>query len=312
VSSPSQLSRAPVAQRDRIAGILLMITALACLSCLDASAKWLVRQMPLTEVLFMRYLVAFLLIFAFLNPVRAPRAWATPKLWLQTLRGLALLGSTICMFVASHTMPLADIIAINFSLPIIIVLLSGPLLGERIGFKQWCAIIVGFVGVLIVAQPGSGSMNVGFPWVVAAVGCNVFYQMVTRRLSATASTASMMLISAALPSVLALPFVPAIWVTPPSLHVWIVLLLPGVFGALGHYLLVRAYTRAPAPTIAPFAYTQIAWSTLLGFLIFGDVPPLATIIGAGVVILSGLYLFIVETRARLQPVDEPDLAVAAE
>jgi drug/metabolite transporter (DMT)-like permease len=296
---------------NKIVGILLMIAALACLSCLDASAKWLVRQLPLTEILFTRYLVAFVVIFACLNPIRAPKAWATPKLWLQTLRGLALLGSTLCMFIASHSMPLADIIAINFSLPILIVLLSGPLLGERIGFKQWCAILVGFLGVLIVAQPGSGGMNAGVPWVLGAVGCNVFYQMVTRQLSASASTASMMLISAALPTVLVAPMVPAIWVNPATLQAWVVLFLPGVFGALGHYLLVRAYTLAPAPTIAPFAYTQIAWSTLLGFLVFGDVPPWATVIGAGVVILSGLYLFIIETSGRVGPASDP-VAIPAE
>jgi drug/metabolite transporter (DMT)-like permease len=236
------------------------------------------------------------LISLLFNPVHTPRPWATPKLWLQTLRALALLGSTLSNFMAFRTMPLADIIAVNFCLPLVIAILAGPILGERIGLKQWLAIVIGFAGVLVVAQPGAGAFNPGVIWCFGSVASNTFYQLATRKLSGRASTASMMLISTGLATAMIAPFVPSIWIAPHSVLEWSVLLIPGTFGALGHYLLVRAYALAPAPVIAPFSYTQIAWSSALGLIVFGEMPGVNTVLGAGIVICSGLYLIYVETR----------------
>jgi len=293
----AHLPQAETERRNRTIGIALMCTALACLSCLDCSAKWLGQhQLPAIEVVFARYLVAFALTALLLNPRKMTQAWATPKLWLQTLRSIALLGSTICMVIAFRTMQLADIMAINFSLPLVIVLLAGPVLGERIGLKQWLAIAVGFIGVLVVTRPGSGPFNPAIAWCLGSVACNVFYQLATRKLSGIATMASMMLISTGFATVMIAPLLPSVWVSPQSTLEWVVLLFPGTFGALGHYLLTRAYTLAPAPVIAPFSYTQIAWSSTLGLVVFGDMPGLYTIVGASIVILSGLYLIYLETR----------------
>jgi drug/metabolite transporter (DMT)-like permease len=112
----------------------------------------------------------------------------------------------------------------------------------------------------------------------------------------------MMLISTGLATAMLLPLLPSVWSTPETTLEWLVLLIPGTFGAIGHYLLVRAYAQAPAPVIAPFSYTQIVWSSLLGLIVFGDMPGVATVVGAGIVILSGLYLILLETRSsRVSP-----------
>ncbi len=291
---------------NRLIAIFMMCSALACLSCLDCAAKWLGQQsFPLIEILFVRYAVAFGLTALWLNPWRVPGAWHTPKLWLQTLRAVSLLGSTVCMVMAFRTMQLADTIAINFSLPLFIALLAGPILGEHIGLKQWLAIIAGFGGVLVIAQPGRAHFDPAVFFCFSAVGCNVFYQLATRRLSRQASTASMMLISTGLATAMLVPLVPSVWIMPQSPAEWIVMLVPGTFGALGHFLLVSAYSKAPAPVIAPFSYTQIAWSSLLGLIVFGDVPGFYTIIGAGIVILSGLYLIYLEARNARSVTDTP-------
>jgi drug/metabolite transporter (DMT)-like permease len=301
IISSTALRRTAIADvnSNRLVGIGLMCTALACLSCLDCSAKWLgFHQIPLIEMLFVRYFVAFVLISVLFNPVRVSRPWHTPKLWLQTLRAIALLASTVCTYMSFRTMPLADIMAVNFALPLLIALLAGPILGERIGLKHWLAITVGFSGILVVTRPGAGALEPGILWCFGTVACNAFYQIATRRLSGIASTASMMLISTGLATAMIAPLVPSIWIAPHSTLEWFVLLIPGTFGAIGHYLLVRAFALAPAPIIAPFSYTQIAWSALLGLLVFGEMPGLYTVIGAGIVICSGLYLIYIETRPQ--------------
>ncbi len=274
-----------------------MCLALAIFSALDSTAKWLGRDLPVTEVVFCRYFGAFALIALVLNPRSAPTAWRTPRIWLQVLRGLSLLGSTVGNFIALKSMPMADIMAINFSAPFLIALLAGPILGERIGFRQWGAIALGFLGVLVITHPGPGALNPAVLWTLAAVLCNAIYAITTRQLSAVASTGSMLVISAGLATLLLLPFLPAVWIWPSHPMQWLLMAQLGVFGAVGHFFMIRAYTLAPAPLVAPFTYTQMLWAALLGYVVFGDRPGIATAIGGGIVIASGLYLLYLETRS---------------
>ncbi|MDR3376653.1 MAG: DMT family transporter [Ancalomicrobiaceae bacterium] len=282
--------------RQRLIGIGFMCLAVMCFAALDSTAKWLSHSLPVLEVAFLRYLGAFVLIAVVMNPWRAPQAWRSDKLWLQTLRSLSLLGSTVGNFMALRTMQLADVMAINFAVPFLVAILAGPLLGERVYARQWIAIAFGFAGVLVVTRPGSAPIDAGLLWALGGMLCNAYYAVSTRQLSNVDSASSMLLISAGLATVLLAPTLPAIWVWPTTNMQWIAMGIMGIFATISHFFVIRAYTLAPAPVVAPFSYSQMIWTSLLGYIIFADVPGIYTLIGAAIVVASGLYLLVAETR----------------
>ena len=298
----SDRERHPVAgaraRNPRLEGIGLICLALMLFSGLDTSAKWLTRHdIPAVQITWMRYLVAFLVVAVVFNPIRAPEAWRTKRPGLQLVRAFALFGSTIFNFLALRTLQLADTMSITFATPFLIALVAGPLLGETVGPRRWAAILVGFGGVLVVTRPGA-SFDPAMLWTFAAVVCYAAYAITTRMLSGVDASSSMLLLSAALPSALMIPFVPGVWVWPHDLLSWALLCNVGLLGAIGHFFLIMAYGRAPASVIAPFTYTQIVWMITLGFLVFGDVPSVSTLTGAAIVIASGLYLLFRERAGR--------------
>lgn len=282
--------------RRRLAGIGLMCLALVCFTGIDTSAKWLGRSLPPLEVAFFRYLVAVVIAALVFWPTRVPNAWRTRRPLLQILRGLCLLGSTAFNFIALGHLQLAETMSISFSAPLLIALMSGPLLGEHIGRSRWLLIGLGFAGVLVVAKPTGGDFHPAMLIAFANVLCYAVYAVVTRRLAGVDSAASMLIFSTALPVVVLAPTLPAIWVWPATPSLWLVAAVMGAFGALGHLLLTYAFARAPASVIAPFTYTQILWMTLSGWLIFGDLPGASTFLGAAIVVAGGFGLLWLERR----------------
>ena len=282
----------------RLAGIGLMVLALVCFTGIDTAAKWLGRSLPPLEITFFRYAGAFVLAAVVFNPLTARHAWRTRRPGLQAVRALLLLGSTLFNFLALRHLQLAETMSIAFGVPFLVAILSVPLLGERVGRDRWGAIAVGFLGVLLVTRPTPSHFDPAMLWAFGNAACYALYVIVTRRLSSVDSAASLLVLSAALPTVLLAPFMPAIWVQPSDPSQWLLLAATGLCGALGHFLLILAFTRAPAPVLSPFIYTQIVWMTLSGWLVFADVPGPWTIAGASVVIASGLWLVRREHRAH--------------
>lgn len=274
-----------------------MCLALIVFTGIDSSAKWLGQRLPSLEVSFVRYLVAFVVAAVVLNPVSTPQAWRTRSPWLQILRGLCLLGSTVFNFMALGHLQLAETVSIGFSAPLVIAALSGPILGEIVGPKRWLAIMVGFVGVLVIARPSPSHLDPAMLLSFANVLCYAVYAIVTRKLAPVDSAASMLVFSAAIAVVILAPAMPGVWVWPKGALEWGVVLLMGVCGALGHFLLILAFARAPASVVAPFAYGQIVWMGLAGYLVFGDVPARETLFGVAIVMASGLWLLWLERSA---------------
>jgi drug/metabolite transporter (DMT)-like permease len=308
-----RLPVSPSAQRLQAIG--LMCLALVCFTGIDTSAKWLGQRLPSLEVSFFRYLVAFLVAAAVLNPVSVPEAWRTRRPWLQALRGLCLLGSTVFNFWALQKLQLAETVSIGFSAPLMIAVLSGPILGEVVGLRRWAAILVGFVGVLVIARPSPGHLDPAMGLAFANVVCYAIYAIVTRKLSTVDSAASMLVLSAAIAVVILAPAMPTLWVWPAGAFEWGIVLLMGTCGALGHFLMILAFGRAPASVVAPFAYGQILWMGAAGYLVFGDVPAKETLAGVAIVVASGLWLLWMERAGRPAPGErrpEPvEAAVAA-
>lgn len=288
-----------VARRRRLVGIALMCGAVALFASLDACGKTLARAgVDPFVTTFLRYAGSVAMISLFVNPVRTPSVVRSRRLGLQVLRSLLLFASTALNFMALRHLQMAETISIQFAAPLTVALLAGPLLGEWSSRARLAAIGVGFLGVLVIVRPGVGTMHPAALLCVANVIVYAFYAIITRKLAAYDSTATTMFYTGLAGVTLTVPLLPWIWASPTQWSHWALLLGVALFGTLGHWLLVLAHARAPANVLAPFLYTQLLWSVTLGFLLFGDLPGRWTIVGAMIVIGSGLYLLAQDTLRR--------------
>ncbi|MGL5115428.1 MAG: DMT family transporter [Beijerinckiaceae bacterium] len=292
MTSPTPAASQPLLlpQGRTLAGIGLICLALICFSLLDAAAKWASPQVGVLQTSFFRYAVSVALVTLVINGWTRPGVTVSAKPWMQWARSLLLFGSTVLNFLALQYLQLAESISIIFLTPLLVALLSGPLLGEWVGRRRMVAIGVGFIGVLIVTRPGTGAMHPAALFSLAGTFCYAFYAILTRILSAHDKPETTMFYSGLAGLFLLAPILPFVWKTPESMLVWGVLLLLGISGTIGHWLLILAHRLAPASTLSPFIYTQLIWMLLLGYLVFGDVPDRYTLVGAAVVTASGLYL----------------------
>ncbi|HET9903798.1 MAG TPA: DMT family transporter [Xanthobacteraceae bacterium] len=285
-------------RRQRLTGILLMMGAVATFSCIDASSKYLNAHMSVTQVVWARYTFAFLLTLIVSNPITRPGLTRTTRPALQIGRSLLLVASTAFNVIALRYLQLDQTVSIMFSLPLIVALLSGPLLGEWIDSRRWAAIAIGFLGVVVVMRPGLGGIHPAAILSVLGTVCYGFYAIATRVLARTDETDTTLFYSNVVGCVGTSAMLPFVWTTPDSWTVVVVMVAIGFFGSLGHFLMIAAHRLAPAPILAPFVYTQIVWMATLGFVVFGDVPNEWTLLGAAIVIASGLYLLLRERRVK--------------
>jgi drug/metabolite transporter (DMT)-like permease len=276
--------------RGRSVAIGLMFAALFCFACLDTSGKWMSRHIPIWEVVWARYMGATLFVLIFVNPATTPSMLSTARPGVQLIRSLLLFGATVLNFFALRWLQLAQNVSIAFAGPLLIALFAGPILGEWVGPRRLAAIIVGFLGVIVVTRPSLSGIHPAMLLSFGATTCNCFYSILTRVLAASDSSRTTTFFSAVSGAVILTPALPLFWVTPPDWKVWVFLVLIGGFGALGHWFLILAHHRAPAALLAPFGYTQIVWMIGFGYIVFGDLPDGWTLTGAGIVIASGLYL----------------------
>jgi drug/metabolite transporter (DMT)-like permease len=287
-------------RRRRLLGIALMCGALLSFACLDATAKWLNQSLDPILTVWVRYVGSVAFVALFVNPWTTPGVARTRRPWLQAGRSVLLLGSTALNFFALKYLQLTESVSIMFATPLLVALLAGPLLGERVGPRRLAAIGIGFVGILIVTRPGLGGLHPAAFLSLAAAVCYALYSIATRVLAGYDSSATTMLYSGLAGLVFVTPVVPLAWSVPGSALVWLMMVVVGALGAFGHWLLILAHARAPAPVLSPFIYTQIVWMILLGFVLFGDVPDGWTLSGSAIVIASGLYLLYRE-RVRAAP-----------
>jgi drug/metabolite transporter (DMT)-like permease len=299
-SLPAVYQHVPETGRSRLIAIGLMCGAVLCFALLDASAKWLSNVVDPLQVVFARYAGSMALVLVLLNPWSRPGIFRTQRPWLQAVRSLLLLGSTALNFVALKYLQLAETVSIMFATPLLVALVSGPLLGEWPGPRRLVAIGVGFVGVLVITRPGIGGMHPAAILIVFGCLCYGFYSIATRVLSAFDPPETTMVYSGVAGTLAMLPLLPWIWTTPSGFMPWALMLATGVFGGFGHWLLILAHRLAPATVLAPFIYSQIVWMIALGWFVFGQFPDRWTFVGAGIVIASGLYLLYRE-RVRAKP-----------
>ncbi|WP_075222537.1 DMT family transporter [Acuticoccus yangtzensis] len=270
-------------------GIALMVLAVSLFACLDTSAKWLGATMPSIEIAWLRYFFHVLLLCLFLRVWRDLSPFKTRHPWMQIIRGVTLLLSTCFNFWALKYLQLAETSAIMFAAPLMVTALAGPLLGEQVGMRRWIAVGVGFVGVLVVLRPGTGAMH----WAAILSLCGMvnysFYIVLTRRMHRTENSLSLLMLSALVGVVVLSPAAPGALMRLEGWQ-WLIAILLGFFGAVGHYALTVAHRIANASTLAPFVYAQMVWMILLGYFIFHQVPDLWTFVGTAIIASAGLYI----------------------
>jgi drug/metabolite transporter (DMT)-like permease len=282
--------------RNRLTGIGLVSLTYLLFALLDGSAKWLVQTIPVLVVVWLRFVTHTLIASALLLPMRGKALVRTQHLRWHLLRGLMFIAMTGLNFWALQHLQLTVTASIFFLVPILVALLSAPLLGEKLDARRWAAIVAGFAGVLIVVRPGSEAFHPAILLSLANAVLYAFFNMMTRKLAAYDPPETIQFLPAVVASVLLAPFALAAWQSPQGWFEWFMLCMLGVFGGTGHYLLAMAHRYAPASTLAPFLYQQILYMALFGYLVFGNVPDKETWIGAAVVVASGLYLFSRERR----------------
>ncbi len=277
--------------KDRLTGILLISGAFVLFTCLDTTAKYLGQSLPSMQIVWVRFLGHLAIAAVIFLPQQGLGLLRTSRPALQILRSGFLLGATFFNFWALQYLQLSTTSAILFASPLLIAALSVPLLGEKVGPRRWTAILVGFVGVLVIVRPGLGLMH----WAVLLSVCSAlsgaFYNIATRKVAGSDPVATIFFLTPVVGTVGLAPLMPFVWESPGHWTGWLMLATTGLYGGLGHYLLIVAHRLAPAPILAPFIYPQILYMALAGCLVFGHVPDPWVGVGAAIVIASGLYLW---------------------
>jgi drug/metabolite transporter (DMT)-like permease len=285
----------------RITGIALMVASMVFFTLLDATAKHLVQSLPPIVAVFGRYAVAFVLSLAIVLRKGGPLLIATRYPLLQGLRGVLLMTSTILNFIAVIYLQLAQTAAIFFTIPLWVCALSVPFLGEHVGLRRWIAVGIGFCGVLVIMRPGTASFHWAMLLSIAASFCGAVYNIVTRKVGGRDRAETSLFYVGFVGALAAALPLPVLWKTPQGIE-WLLIAWMGIAGTIGHFMLIQAHRLAPASALAPFMYTQIVWMILVGYAFFGDVPDLWTLVGAAIVVASGLFVFAGEARPQKAPV----------
>jgi drug/metabolite transporter (DMT)-like permease len=293
----------PAPARQTLTGIFLILGAGFLFTVMDAAAKYLAQSYPVVEIAWGRYLFATLSLPFILHRFGGLGTIRSKRLGLQLLRSFFLLCSTVVFWLAVKFIPLADGTAISFVGPLMLTALSVPFLKEKVGPRRWAAVLVGFAASLIIIRPGWGMAQPAALLPLVSSAAFAAYAICTRLLSRSDAWTTTLIWSSLLGLILLSLWVPFEW-RSPDLAGWLGLAFLGLIGSLGHLLLILAYARAPASTLAPLSYVQLIWSTAIGFVWFGNFPDHWTLAGGAIIAASGLYVI---HRERLRRSEEGPL-----
>jgi drug/metabolite transporter (DMT)-like permease len=288
-SGKAKPAKAAPARADRpLRGIALLLLSSIFLGTSDATSKYLSATLPSIEIAWIRFLVFLVIMIPAMVPGSPLFALQTKRPVLQITRGMALLGSSLLFISGLRFLPIAEASATSFVSPLFVTALSIFFLGEKVGLRRWLATAVGLMGVLVVLRPGTSAFHPAafFPVVSAfAWACCL---ILTRKMSGQERTMVTMAYASIVGFAILCMLVPFVWVVP-TWHDLLFGTIIGLTSTAGQWIVVLAFRYADASVLAPFSYIQLLWVTLLGFLIFGEVPDVWTVVGAGIIVASGLY-----------------------
>jgi drug/metabolite transporter (DMT)-like permease len=289
-----------------LVGIGLMLLAMLLFSMNDALGKWLVASYTVAQILVVRSISAALILTPFVVREGLSTFRHVPRPSLQLLRVVLATGDTACFYLAVWYIPLADAMTFYLAGPIYVTAISAVVLKEKVGIYRWSAVSVGFVGVLVALDPSGGSFGTGSLIALGGSICYALLMVVTRQVRETSNTvmSAMQIAGAALLGLILAPFG---WspIQPADL---VLLLLLGAVALAAIALVNQSLRVAPASVVVPFQYSLIVWAMAFGYLVFGDVPSLNVFAGAGIIVASGLFIFMRGQRLRTPGADDPALA----
>jgi drug/metabolite transporter (DMT)-like permease len=269
--------------------IVFNLLAWVMLPIMDGFAKYLSADLPVLQITWARYFftVAFtfpIMFFFYRNQLK----WSDkPK--LQIIRGLILLIANICFFYSISVISLAKALTLAFVAPLIVTAFSPMFLGEKVGVRRWSAVVIGFIGSLVVIRPGFVEINLAS---LAALGTGVmygFYLIITRKLSTSDNPLLTLLLTGMVGAVIITCVVPFVWIQP-TLNQWSMMAAIGVFACIGHLFLILSLKYADASKLAPFSYFEIITNIIIGYYFFNDFPDNWTFLGLFIIVLSGIYI----------------------
>jgi drug/metabolite transporter (DMT)-like permease len=277
-------------------GIALMVAAVSTFTCLDTTSKYLAQHYPVPAIVWARYVVHMVLMTLVLGPRMGAGLLRTTNLRLQLIRGVVLAASSLVFLSALRLMPLAEAAAIAFMTPIIIAVLAGPVLAERVERHTWIALAGGFIGVLLIVRPGGGLFTPAALLPLASAFMMALYQMMTSKLAGRDAPLTTLFYPAVIGTALVPLIFPRELMLPTEpLHAALFVLI-GVLGGLGHFLLIRAHDYAPSSMLSPFMYAQLLTALVLGWIVFRQLPDAIALAGMAAIAASGLLLILGHRR----------------
>ncbi|MDB5886068.1 MAG: protein of unknown function transrane [Polaromonas sp.] len=300
------MSGAHITSTNTLAGIGLLVAAVACFAVLDTTTKVISLSVPLLMALWFRYAIQALATTLFLMPRRGWTLPPTAHPKFQCLRGVLLLASSAFAFFSLKFMPVGEFTAIVMVTPLLMTLLASLTLGERVSLLRWFLVIGGFAGTLIIIRPGGEQFSWTMLLPLGLVATNSWFQILTSRLARTEDPVAMHFYTGWIGTLLASLAVPFVWTTLDSWTLWAGMALMGVMATVGHFMMILAYARTPVSTLTPFLYAQIGFAMLGGWLAFSHVPDEMSMIGMaliGACGTTGAWLAVREHRIVVQPAE---------
>ena len=270
-------------------GILMALLATIAFAAVDTLSKYQAREYPVGMIVWARYAVPLMLLLAVFLPRRGVSMLRTAFPLVQLIRGVLLMGGTISIVFAYRVMPIAEAQAISFIHPVLLTVLAVVFLKEKVSPLGWAAILIGFFGVVIIVRPGGGLFTPAAMLPLGLAFCYSSYQIFTRVIARKEDWLNSLFCVLLIGSVVMSLVLPFTWVSPTSKGLFYFALI-GVTSGIGHFSMIKALEYAPASLLAPFAYIQLLWVSILGVLVFGDFPDAVTLVGMAVVVAGGLLV----------------------
>ncbi|MGV1043973.1 DMT family transporter [Limnohabitans sp.] len=291
---------------NTLQGIGLVVLALACFATLDTTTRHISTSISLLVALWFRYAIQAVITTVVVWPGRGRRVLLTRHPKFQLARGLLLFACSILAFFSLKYMPVGEFTAIALLAPLVITVFAAWKLKEKIRPLRWSLLVGGFVGTLVIIRPGTHH----FDWTVVLpltlVITNSAFQLLTSQMAKTEDPITMHFYTGWIGTILASLVLPFVWEMPTDWTVWLQLLIMGVLASIGHFLLILAYGRAPAATLTPYMYAQIAFGVLGGWVVFHHLPDQWTFMGMGLIALCGAlgaWLTVHENRVTIEPIE---------
>ncbi|WP_323795650.1 DMT family transporter [Nisaea sp.] len=297
-NSPAAVESDGLSNPARAIGLILV--AVSMFATMEALAKYTSETIRIEMVIWGRYFFHFVGMVLVLPLLGVRRTFHVKNPIMVSIRGLLLLGCTICFFTAISLIPLTDANSIAFVSPLITVALSAFVLREKVGIRRWAAVGIGFVGVLIVLRPGFNEIHWAYFLVLGMATMFSIFGLMTRSLNRTEDPVAMQFHAALVGFIGTGILIFFCWETP-SLREWGFLIVIGAIGGVSHQILIFGFRYASASLLAPFHYIVIIWATIYGYFIFDDVPEVWTFAGAALIVTAGLYVWIRERQIKPTP-----------